>query len=173
MLKETVILVDENDVEIGHEEKIVAHQKALCHRAFSVFILNKEKKILLQKRHSDKYHCAGLWSNTCCGHPRPGEITAAAAARRLSEETGICTELHDIGRFHYTAVFDNGLTENEVDHVFHGLLTQDRFIINGEEIEDIRWASLEELVHLLDRYPQQFTPWLLPALALLKKILRH
>ena len=170
-MTEYVILVDKHDQELGTEEKIKAHEKALCHRAFSVFILNDERKILLQKRQSNKYHCGGLWTNTCCSHPRPNEDTKTAAERRLYEEMGIKTELTYIDKFHYIAEFENGLTENEVDHVFYGTVHDDNFTVNPDEVSDKKWVSFEELSNLLNQYPDQFTPWLKPALVILKQTL--
>ena len=173
MKEEQVILVDENDNELGSMEKMTAHTQGLCHRAFSVFILNADKNILLQKRHEDKYHCGSLWTNTCCGHPRPTENTEAAAKRRLYEETGIRTNLHYINKFHYTAPFHNGLTENEIDHVFYGNVTRNDYLINPEEIEETKWISLPHLSFLLARFPGQFTPWLKPALTIFQTVLHH
>ena len=107
--------MDENDVEIGQAEKLEAHQKGMLHRAFSVMLYRKvagEVEFLLQRRAEAKYHCGGLWTNTCCSHPRPGESTHDAAGRRLQEELGIGLPLTEIGQFTYTAHFDNGLTEH-------------------------------------------------------------
>ena len=114
-MNEVVTLVDENDLALGPCEKITAHERALLHRAFSVFVLKKQNEkieILLQQRHIQKYHCGGLWTNTCCGHPRPSEAVKDAAERRLTEEMGIKIPLLSCGSFRYTAVFNNGLTEN-------------------------------------------------------------
>ncbi len=165
---EHVILVDENDTPIGQQEKQKAHELAQCHRAFSVFIyrinLRNEIEILLQQRHLDKYHCGGLWTNTCCGHPRPGEVTLDAATRRLFEEMGIRSELKEVGVFHYIAPFDNGLTENEVDHVFIGEMANDEIHPHSDEIQAYRWITLQELKTELREKPAQFTPWLQQAL---------
>jgi len=118
--KELVVLVDENDNEIGVEEKINAHRKGLLHRAFSIFVFNSKNELLLQKRAADKYHSGGLWSNTCCSHPRPGENLKDAAHRRLQEEMGFDCSLREVFSFLYKKSFDNGLTEHELDHVFFG-----------------------------------------------------
>ncbi|MDR3491629.1 MAG: isopentenyl-diphosphate Delta-isomerase [Gammaproteobacteria bacterium] len=168
---EHVILVDEKDQEIGIAEKIQAHRDNLRHRAFSIFILRKQPKleILLQKRAAGKYHSAGLWTNTCCSHPRPGEDILAAANRRLFEEMGIHATLKSIGWFHYIAPFPNGLTENENDHVLVGELEQDNFTTNPDEVQDIRWITLAELNDAIAENPTHFTPWLKPALLLLEK----
>src|ERR1700748_433460 len=116
--QEEVILVNEYDVPLGSMEKLEAHQKALLHRAFSVFIFNGKGEMLLQQRAKGKYHSPGLWTNACCSHPRPGEDTQAAALRRLHEELGFATELEKCFAFTYRTAFDNGLTEFEFDHVF-------------------------------------------------------
>src|SRR5215203_6397334 len=120
MHEQNVILVNEKDEEIGTMEKMEAHRKALLHRAFSVFIFNGRGEMLLQRRALKKYHSGGLWTNACCSHPRPGEVTADAAARRLREELGFVTTLNPAFQFVYRATFDNGLTEYEFDHVFLG-----------------------------------------------------
>ena len=164
-MTEFVVLVDEYDQEVGVQEKISAHQQAQCHRAFSVFIYRQQPhiEILLQQRQHDKYHCGGLWTNTCCGHPRPGELVQDAAERRLCEEMGIRSPLSFIDKFHYIAPFDNGLTENEVDHVFIGTLSSTEFHINPHEVADFRWVSLPELKKELSVNSDHFTPWLMPA----------
>ena len=115
-----VILVDENDAPIGIMEKIEVHQKALLHRAFSVFIFNSKGEMLLQKRANNKYHSPGLWTNACCSHPSPGQDTLEAATKRLQEEMGFTTAIEKVFDFIYKAPFDNGLTEYEFDHVFIG-----------------------------------------------------
>lgn len=173
MTTEHLILIDENDNEIGHSEKIAAHRDALLHRAFSVFIIRGQAdnpEILLQKRNPAKYHCGGLWTNTCCGHPRPGEQTKAAAERRLFEEMGIRTQLIYIDKFQYIAHFDNGLTESEIDHVFYQIDDGKDFTINPEEVTEIQWLSISELKKQLINSPQKFTPWLGQAL---QKLIRR
>ena len=118
---EEVVLVNEKDEAIGTMEKMAAHEKALLHRAFSVFVFNKNGDLLMQQRAHSKYHSGGLWTNTCCSHPRPSEHVADAANRRLQEEMGFTTSLTKAFDFTYKAVFDNGLTEHEYDHVFTGI----------------------------------------------------
>src|SRR5258705_3890201 len=120
MNKQEVILVNTDDVALGSMEKMEAHVKGKLHRAFSVFIFNTNGEMLLQQRAINKYHSGGLWTNACCSHPSPGEDTSSAARRRLKEEMGIATPLKKIFDFVYEASFDNGLTENEFDHVFAG-----------------------------------------------------
>lgn len=173
--EEQVILVDLNDNTIATMGKLQAHQEGLCHRAFSVFVLRKNQnqtETLLQQRHQDKYHCGGLWTNTCCSHPRPGEDTRAAAQRRLTEEMGLQLSLREVGVFHYIAHFANGLTENEVDHVFVGLYDEQAetgFKPDPQEVMASRWVSLEALETELQATPELFTPWLTQALGVLKK----
>ena len=120
MSEEKVVLVDKDDNEIGLMPKMEAHQKGILHRAFSVFLLNSDNQILLQKRSSNKYHSGGLWTNTCCSHPRDGENIINAGKRRLSEEMGINTDLIEAFKFTYKAKLENGLTEHEYDHVLIG-----------------------------------------------------
>jgi isopentenyl-diphosphate delta-isomerase len=160
---EYVILVDEQDNAIGTMEKQQAHVEGLLHRAFSIFIFNSEKKLLLQKRSSAKYHCGGLWTNTCCSHPRENENTLEAAKRRLSEEMGIQCPLNPLFSFLYKAEFDNGLTEHEIDHVFFGS-TDETPKLNTREAEDYRYIGIEELQLEIKESPQHFTPWFLIAI---------
>ena len=122
MLEEKVILVDKNDNQVGLMPKLEAHEKGILHRAFSVFIFNNKYQLLLQKRASSKYHSGGLWTNTCCSHPREDEDILDAANRRLDEEMGIKTSLRKVYDFIYEAKLDNNLIEHEFDHVFYGLL---------------------------------------------------
>lgn len=158
MIKENVILVDTNDNQIGLMEKIEAHEKALLHRAFSVFVLNDKKELMLQRRALTKYHSPGLWTNTCCSHQREGESTLNAAKRRLVEEMGFVTELKEQFSFIYKAEFDNGLTEHEFDHVLTGVYN-DEPLINIEEVAEWKWISLEEVKKQIEEKPQDFTPW--------------
>jgi isopentenyl-diphosphate delta-isomerase len=160
---EYVILVDEHDNAIGTMEKQQAHVEGLLHRAFSVFIFNSEKKLLLQKRASSKYHCGGLWTNTCCSHPRENENTLEAANRRLHEEMGLQCSLTPLFTFSYKTEFDNGLTEHEIDHVFFGS-TDEMPKINSLEVEDYRYIGIEELQLEIKESPQHFTTWFLIAL---------
>ena len=158
MSKENVILVDEKDNQVGLMPKLEAHQKGLLHRAFSVFVFNSNYELVLQKRASSKYHSGGLWTNTCCSHPRDGEDTIDAANRRLYEEMGIKTSLRKVFDFIYKAELDNNLTENEFDHVFYGVYNNDP-VINIEEADDFKWIDMETLRNDIDNNPDQFTVW--------------
>jgi|TARA_Y100000813_G_scaffold117603_1_gene84351 isopentenyl-diphosphate delta-isomerase len=155
---ENVILVDEKDNQVGLMPKLEAHQKGLLHRAFSVFIFNSDYKLLLQKRASSKYHSGGLWTNTCCSHPRDGEDIIDAANRRLNEEMGIKTSLRKVFDFIYTAELDNNLIENEFDHVFYGVYDIDP-IINKDEAEDFKWVDMETLKNDIENNKDQYTVW--------------
>ena len=163
---EHVILVDEEDTPQGTDEKLAAHRAGLCHRAFSVFIFRHHDnvEVLLQQRANHKYHSPGLWTNTCCSHPRPNEEIIQAGERRLKEEMGIETPLISAGRFHYIAHFSNGLTENEVDHVLIGRSKAEQIAFNPEEVQDYRWITLSALQQELARHPEHFTPWFARAL---------
>jgi isopentenyl-diphosphate delta-isomerase len=158
MSMENVILVDEKDNQVGLMPKLEAHQKGLLHRAFSVFIFNSDYKLLLQKRASSKYHSGGLWTNTCCSHPRDGEDIIDAANRRLNEEMGIKTSLRKVFDFIYTAELDNNLIENEFDHVFYGVYDIDP-IINKDEAEDFKWVDMETLKNDIENNKDQYTVW--------------
>ena len=158
MQEEQVILVDEKDNPIGTMGKLEVHQKGLLHRAFSVFIFNDNGQLLLQKRAAHKYHSAGLWTNTCCSHPSPGEETLIAANRRLKEEMGIDTILIHKTSFIYKTPFDNGLTEHEFDHVFIGNYNENP-VLNEDEAEDHKWISLNELKENIKKTPDIFTSW--------------
>ena len=153
-----VILVDEHDVQTGIMEKMEVHQKALLHRAFSIFIFNEKGEMLLQKRAGKKYHSAGLWTNACCSHPQPGQETLAAAEIRLQEEMGFNTALKKVFEFIYKAPFDNGLTEHEFDHVFIG--TYDGEIVpNDEEVSDYCFKPVEEVKNSIQSHPKKYTEW--------------
>jgi isopentenyl-diphosphate Delta-isomerase len=157
-LKEQVILVNESDDPIGIMEKIEAHQRPILHRAFSVFIFNKKGEMLLQKRAANKYHSAGLWTNACCSHPRPGEDTLMAATRRLEEEMGFFTRLEKTFDFIYQASFGNGLYEYEFDHVFIGNYDQ-KIIPNPDEVSDHCFMDMEAIRASLHSNPEKYTIW--------------
>lgn len=153
-----LILVNEADEPIGVMEKMEVHQKALLHRAFSVFIFNSKNQLLLQQRAFDKYHSAGLWSNTCCSHPEPGEETEVSATRRLREEMGIEAPLKHAFHFIYRASFENQLTEHELDHVFIGKYDGEIFP-NPAEVNGVAYHSVEEILDNMQTNPNQFTVW--------------
>lgn len=158
MQNEEVILVDKDDKSVGTMEKMEAHRKARLHRAFSVFIFNRKGEMLLQQRAPNKYHSAGLWTNACCSHPRPGEDTREAAMRRLQEELGFTTSLEKSFDFTYRSEFENGLTEFEFDHVFIGVYDKDVHP-NKEEVSDYCFQSLEEIRAGLQTHPGKYTAW--------------
>ncbi len=153
-----VILVNEKDEQVGTMEKMEAHEKALLHRAFSVFIFNNDGEMLLQQRALTKYHSGGLWTNACCSHPFPGEETIVAAGRRLQEEMGFVTPIKKVFDFVYKAEFDNGLTEHEFDHVFTGVY-EGEIRMNKEEVSDYSYMSVAAIAESLETHPQKFTAW--------------
>ena len=158
MQNEEVILVDKDDRSIGTMEKMEAHRKARLHRAFSVFIFNRRGEMLLQQRAANKYHSAGLWTNACCSHPRPGEDTKEAAIRRLREELGFTTTLEKSFDFTYRSEFENGLTEFEFDHVFIGVYDAD-IHPNKEEVSDYCFQAPAEIRAGLQSHPGKYTSW--------------
>ncbi len=155
---EKVILVDELNRELGEMEKMEAHSKGLLHRAVSVFIFNNDNELLLQKRAHHKYHSADLWTNTCCTHPRPGENTYDAAVRRLKEEMGMTSDLELVHHFVYQTSFDNGLIENEFDHVYIGF-TDVKPVLNPEEASEYKYMSFQDLSASLQHDPKDYTSW--------------
>ena len=161
MLEENVILVNEKDEQIGLMAKLEAHQKAVLHRAFSVFVLNSKNEIMLQQRAHQKYHSPLLWTNTCCSHQREGETNIQAGSRRLFEEMGFKTELKELFHFIYKAPFDNGLTEHELDHVMIGYYN-DAPVINPEEVEDWKWMKIEEVKIDMEIHPELYTVGIMP-----------
>ncbi len=158
MNTEYVILVDEQDQELGVMEKLQAHQQAKLHRAISVFVFNSKNELLLQKRATTKYHSANLWTNTCCSHPKPKEDTLDAAKRRLQEEMGLHCEIKYAFNFTYLTEFENGLSEHEFDHVFF-CFSDDVPKPNPEEVAAYKYLSLPEIETQLKESPQQFTAW--------------
>ena len=157
-MKEYVILVDEQDNPIGSMEKIEAHQKALLHRAFSVFIFNNRGELMLQQRAKKKYHSPLLWTNTCCSHQKEGETSLKAGKRRLQEEMGFSCDLEEVFSFIYKAPFDNGLTEHELDHVMVGKYEEDPKI-NREEVEAFKWMPLKDIKKDIENKPELYTEW--------------
>ena len=158
MEEEQVILVNELDEQIGLMAKLEAHEKAILHRAFSVFVLNDKNEIMLQQRAHQKYHSPLLWTNTCCSHKRDGETNIQAGSRRLYEEMGFKTELKELFNFIYKAPFDNGLTEHELDHVMIGYYNEGP-MINTEEVEDWKWMKIEDIQKDMLLNPEIYTVW--------------
>lgn len=158
MPEEFVILIDEQDREIGQLEKLEAHKLGLLHRAFSVILFNSKGEILLQQRAAHKYHSPLLWTNTCCSHPRPNESVLAAANRRLKEEMGMEAQLQQAFSFIYKAKLDQGLTEHELDHVVFGY-TNEQPQINTDEVEAYKWISIAALLQDLEQFPHAYTAW--------------
>ncbi|HCW65447.1 MULTISPECIES: isopentenyl-diphosphate Delta-isomerase [Leeuwenhoekiella] len=158
MKEELVILVDENDRQVGLMPKMEAHEKALLHRAFSVFVFNDQKELMIQRRAAHKYHSPGLWTNTCCSHQREGESNIEAGKRRLMEEMGFTTELEENISFIYKAPFDNGLTEHEYDHILLGDFNGTPNI-NPDEVSEWKWMSLEAIEADMKENPQRYTEW--------------
>lgn len=157
-MEEKIILVSVKDEPVGTMGKLEAHEKGLLHRAFSIFVKNSEGKFLLQKRAKTKYHSGGLWTNTCCGHPRVGEETLSAAHRRLAEEMGFDCLLEEVFVFHYQTELERGLKENEIDHVFVGTFDGEPQP-NPEEADDSAWKTRREIESDLALHPEHYTYW--------------
>jgi len=158
-MAEELILVDEQNRATGHAEKWTVHQQGLLHRAFSIFLVDPHGRVLLQRRSRAKYHSAGLWANSCCGHPRPGESTRAAATRRLREELGATATLRCRFRARYRTELPNGLIENELVYVFFGAAPES-FALNPDEVSEVDWMTLVELERDMKRRPQRYAYWL-------------
>lgn len=166
-----VILVNELDEELGSMEKMEAHEKAVLHRAFSVFLFDRKGNMLLQQRADSKYHSPSLWTNACCSHPMPGEETKQAALRRLQEELGFTATIKKAFHFTYKAAFDNGLTEHEFDHVFVGEY-EGEIKLNTEEVNDICYKSMSEIKQELENNSHLYTEWFKIAFPLLEEWLQ-
>jgi len=158
MKEEQVILVNENNEQIGTMAKMEAHEKAVLHRAFSVFITNEKGDIMLQQRAASKYHSPLLWTNTCCSHQRVGESNIEAGKRRLQEEMGFQADLKELFSFIYKAPFDNGLTEHELDHVMIGSYDAEPNI-NPDEVEAYKWMSPASIKDDISNNPNEYTAW--------------
>lgn len=158
MKEDFVILVDEKDNPVGLMPKMEAHEKAVLHRAFSVFILNEKNELMLQQRAAHKYHSPLLWTNTCCSHQKENETNLQAGNRRLSEEMGFQTPLKELFHFIYKAPFDNGLTEHELDHVMIGFYENDP-VINEEEVASWKWMDIESVKNDIEQNPELYTVW--------------
>ena len=157
-MEENVIFVDVLDNQLGLMPKMEAHEKAVLHRAFSVFIFNDKGELMLQQRAAHKYHSPLLWTNTCCSHQRDGESNIEAGKRRLIEEMGFKTNLKEIFSFVYKAPFDNGLTEHELDHVMIGNFNGTPKI-NTDEVASYKWMTLEEVKKDIELQPKLYTAW--------------
>ncbi|MCH7476183.1 MAG: isopentenyl-diphosphate Delta-isomerase [Gemmatimonadetes bacterium] len=167
-MEERVILVDKQDREVGMDTKLAVHTSGKLHRAISVFVFDGEDNLLLQRRAETKYHSAGLWSNTCCGHPRPGENTHQAAHRRLREEMGVECPLHHVLSFVYQSDLGNGLSEHEYDHVFVGRIEAEGSeggtgkrtpVPNPDEVAEWCWLPVELVVKESAAHPERYTAW--------------
>ena len=167
--EEKVILVNENDEEIGLMEKMEAHEKGLLHRAFSVFVFNDKGEMLIHQRAKHKYHSGGLWTNACCSHPRKGETSEEAAHRRLMEEMGFDCEIKKAFEFAYKAELDKGLSEHEYDHVFLGRFNGEPNI-NPEEVENYKWIDQQTLLQDVNKEPDSYTEWFKMAI---EKVYNH
>jgi isopentenyl-diphosphate delta-isomerase len=163
-----VILVNEIDEAIGSMEKMEAHEKALLHRAFSVFLFDTKGNMLLQKRAATKYHSPSLWTNACCSHPMPGEATEQAALRRLQEELGFTVAINKAFHFTYKAAFDNGLTEHEFDHVFVGEY-EGPMELNADEVSEVCYKSMSDIRAEIDHKSDHYTEWFKIAFPLLEE----
>ncbi|MBC7452045.1 MAG: isopentenyl-diphosphate Delta-isomerase [Cytophagales bacterium] len=157
-MNDKVVLVDTNDQPVAIMDKLEAHEKGLLHRAFSIFLFNSNKEFLLQKRALNKYHSAGLWSNTCCSHPKPDEALIDAADRRLKEEMGLSTDLSALYSFIYKVDFQNGLTEHELDHILTGF-SDEVPLLNADEADEWKYLSFEDLTQEVTQHPELFTEW--------------
>ena len=156
--QEYVILVDDSDAEIGTAEKLDAHRSGALHRAFSIVVWSSDGQMLLQQRAASKYHSASLWTNTCCGHPRPNEDVAAAAKRRLVEEMGLHCPLTPLGTIRYRAEFSNGLIEHEIVHVFRGV-HNGAVVPNPDEADAFTWRTLDDVRQEVDAAPENYSVW--------------
>ena len=156
--KEYVVLVDVNDEPVGAMGKMEAHIKGVLHRAFSVFIFNEKGELMLQQRALSKYHTPGLWTNTCCSHPRKGEMTLDAAHRRMEEEMGFDCDFDEAFAFTYKADVGQGLIEHELDHVFIGHSDKTPKI-NPEEVNDWKYMKMDEIRADIEVNPSSYTVW--------------
>ena len=158
MLRDKVVLVDINDNELKEENKTIAHSKPMLHRAFSIYLYNDKKQILIQKRALNKYHSPGLWANACCSHPRIGENIKESAIERLKDEVGIYGDINEIFSFIYLSKYNENLFEYEYDHVFIGKYDGE-IILNKEEASETKWISIEDLESDLVNNPNKYATW--------------
>jgi isopentenyl-diphosphate delta-isomerase len=155
----SVVLVNQDDEVVGYGKKLDVHQKGILHRAFSVLIFNDEGQLLLQKRSENKYHAAGLWANTCCGHPFPGEPSQAAAERRLYEELGLKYLLQPLTQIYYKKFLDHGMIEHEYVHVFKGQYKGESIICDPREVAECAWISIVKLQDEVRENPEKYAAW--------------
>jgi len=155
---EHVILVDSENKQVGTMEKLEAHEKGLLHRAFSIFVFNSTGEMLIHQRAEGKYHCGGMWTNAVCSHPRPGESQSKALQRKMLQEMGFCADVKKAFDFTYKAELSNGLVEHEYDEVFYGVY-EGELSPNPEEVQNYRYASIDEIRKEMNRNPDLFTPW--------------
>lgn len=158
MLRNEVVLVDVNDKEIRSETKTNAHKQPLLHRAFSIFLYNSKKEILIQKRAANKYHSPNLWANACCSHPKKGENITDSAKERLKDEIGVNTEIKELFSFIYLNKFNDDLYEYEYDHVFLGKY-DGNVTLNEEEASETKWTTIEDLEKDLTENPLKYASW--------------
>ena len=168
---EKVVLIDFDDTAVGEMEKMQAHEEGKLHRAFSVILYHGDK-MLIHKRASEKYHCGGLWTNSCCSHPRIYETYDEAVKRRLDEELGVSCDVKEIFSFVYYYQFSNGLTEFELDHVYIGEYSGD-VQVDPNEIEEVKWISFADLKEDIKENPTKYTPWFVVALKRVLQEIEH
>jgi isopentenyl-diphosphate delta-isomerase len=167
-MNQSLILVDENDIQQGNGKKLLIHQLGLLHRAFSIFIFNTKGELLMQQRATEKYHSGGLWSNTCCSHPQFGEDILESIKKRLNEEMGMKCTTEFAFSFIYKVKFDNGLTEHEYDHVYVGI-SDDLPVPDAAEVKNWQYVNLKKLEANIVEHPEIYTEWLKICLPRLKE----
>jgi len=165
-MNENIILVDFNDRPNGITTKLIAHEKGLLHRAFSLFVFNKKGEMLLQRRAKTKYHSGGLWTNSCCSHPIPGLEIEECMTQRLFEELGVrAFDFQEIGHFVYYRMFSDCLHEFEFDHIYKGY-TNDIVFPNPDEVMEFKWVTTEWIINDVLEYPNSYTAWFVTALSI-------
>ena len=155
----SVILVDENDSIVGYGEKLDVHRKGLLHRAFSVLLFNEKGELLIQQRASEKYHAPGLWANTCCGHPFPGEDVQDAAIRRVKEELGFALSVTPLTHIYYKKSLDMGMIEHEYVHVFKGVYEGQHIHLDPREVAAYAWKTPSQIQREIQSHPQKYAAW--------------
>lgn len=168
-----IVLVNFNDEQVGITSKEIAHKKGLLHRAFSIYIMDENDKILLQKRSINKYHSGGLWSNTCCSHPTSDCNILTYATERLYQEIGLKSNLKEVGQFIYRTQFENGLVEYEYDHVLFGKVKKTNICPNPNEIDDFSWYPIEDIENALMTEPESFTTWFFQSFFMFKNFIHN